>query len=89
MICDDQARNVAQSTSEQLGRGNLTDVTIAYHVRSCVFFCNALGPHVSCVNIEHISFVSYLMQPMQLLRYHVICFILLLAALYFMYKSIN
>lgn len=28
MICDDQARNVAQSTSEQLGRGNLTDVTI-------------------------------------------------------------
>lgn len=51
MICDDQARNVAQSTSEQLGRGNLTDVTIAYHVRSCVFFCNALGPHVSCVNI--------------------------------------
>lgn len=51
MICDDQARNVAQSTSEQLGRGNLTDVTIAYHGRSCVFFWNALGPHVSCVNI--------------------------------------
>lgn len=38
MICDDQARNVAQSTSEQLGRGNLTDVTIAYHGRSCVYF---------------------------------------------------
>lgn len=38
MICDDQARNVAQSTSEQLGRGNLTDMLLLHIMGDPVYF---------------------------------------------------